>query len=266
MVLPPNPTLGDYCKWFEVNCSPEVMMPLLPVIIRLDGANFHNWTKGLERPFDHKLIGVMQETTRQLVTHTNATIGYTQSDEITLVLYSTDLNSTIYHDGKKSKILSKLAAYCSVIFNDIAKSYLPDHGKIATFDARIFQVPNLEWAYKQLLWREKDAVKNSISMLAQHHFHHNTLQGLNRNQLQEKLFTEKGVNWNSLPNCCKRGTYFKRKTITQSFVSMTPDEISLLPPMHNARNNPESEFERNVIEELDIPILSKITDWETLLF
>ena len=47
-------TLGDWCKFLEKNFSNEVMIPTLPVIIRLDGNNFHNWTKGLERPFDKK--------------------------------------------------------------------------------------------------------------------------------------------------------------------------------------------------------------------
>lgn len=49
-------TLGDWCKWLEKNFSNEVMIPTLPVIIRLDGNNFHNWTKGLERPFDKSVI------------------------------------------------------------------------------------------------------------------------------------------------------------------------------------------------------------------
>ena len=41
--------LADWCKWLEKNFSPEIMIPTLPVIIRLDGNNFHNWTKGLKR-------------------------------------------------------------------------------------------------------------------------------------------------------------------------------------------------------------------------
>ena len=133
--------LSDWCKWLEKNFSPEVMIPTLPVIIRLDGNNFHNWTKGLKRPFDEDLTDLMVDTTKMLVQETNAVIGYTQSDEITLILYSGDRKSAIYNDGKKQKILSKLSGKLTPYFNDTRKKYLPNHDKIANFDARIYQTP-----------------------------------------------------------------------------------------------------------------------------
>ena len=79
-------SLGSWCKWLEKNFSPEVMIPTLPVVIRLDGVGFSKWTKGLNRPFDEKLTQLMIETTKFLVEETNAVVGYTQSDEITLIL------------------------------------------------------------------------------------------------------------------------------------------------------------------------------------
>jgi tRNA(His) 5'-end guanylyltransferase len=69
-----NKNLADWCKWFEKNFSPEIMIPTLPVIIRLDGNNFHNWTKGLEKPFDRKLTELMTETTKFLVQALNQMI------------------------------------------------------------------------------------------------------------------------------------------------------------------------------------------------
>ena len=86
-------TLGDWCKFLEKNFTNDIMIPTLPIIIRLDGNNFHNWTKGLDRPFDKKLNELMVETTKYLVKETNDIVGYTQSDEITLIIYS---------DNKKS--------------------------------------------------------------------------------------------------------------------------------------------------------------------
>lgn len=135
--------LGDWCKWLEKNFSPEVMIPTLPVIIRLDGNNFHNWTKGLKRPFDENLTQLMIETTKFLVKETNAVVGYCQSDEITLILYSADRKSAIYNDGKKQKILSKLTGKCVIYFNEQRKKYLPNHNKLANFDCRIYQTPTL---------------------------------------------------------------------------------------------------------------------------
>jgi tRNA(His) 5'-end guanylyltransferase len=255
--------LGDWCKWLEKNFSPEVMIPTLPVIIRLDGNNFHNWTKGLRRPFDKKLTQLMVETTKFLVEETNAVIGYTQSDEITLILYSPDRKSAIYNDGKKQKILSKLPAKCVNFFNDRRKELLPNHNKNAVFDARIYQTPTLHDAAIQLLWRENDATKNSISMLAQSLFSHSELQNLNGGQMQDKMMLEKGINWNELETQYKRGTYVKRVRTSRPF---TAEELASLPPKHNAHRNPDLVIERNVIQEIELPIFSTIENKAGVVF
>ena len=256
-------TLGDWCKFLEKNFSPEVMIPTLPVIIRLDGNNFHNYTKGLKRPFDTDLTKLMVETTKYLVSETNAVVGYCQSDEITLILYSPDKKSKIYNEGKKQKILSKLTAKCCNFFNEKRKELLPNHNKTAVFDCRIFQTPTLEDACLQLLWRENDATKNSISMLAQSLFSHNSLQGLNGFQMQDRMMLEKNVNWNDLESRFKRGTYVKRSKILKAF---TKEDLDLLPAKHKARLNPDLMIERTVIEEIEYPIFNKIKNKVDVIF
>ncbi len=256
-------TMGDWCKFLEKNFSPEIMIPTLPVIIRLDGNNFSKWTTGLNKPFDEKLTQLMTETTKFLVEETNAIVGYTQSDEITLVIYSNDRKSDIYHKGKKQKILSKLTAKCVNFFNDRRKELLPEHDKVAVFDARIYQVPSLHDACVQLLWRENDATKNSISMLAQSHFSHNSLENMNGSQMQDRLMLEKNVNWNDLPVKYKRGTYVKRIKTSSEF---SAEELASLPPMHNAHKNPDLIIERSVIKEIEYPIFNKITNKVEVIF
>lgn len=256
-------SLGDWCKWLEKNFSNEVMIPTLPVIIRLDGNNFHNWTKGLKRPFDEDLTNLMVATTKFLVQETNAVVGYTQSDEITLILYSNDRKSSIYNDGKKQKILSKLTAKCVSYFNENRPKYLPNHNKVAVFDCRVYQTPTLHDAAIQLLWRENDATKNSISMLAQSLFSHTTLQGLTGSQMQDKMMLEKSVNWNDLPIKNKRGSYVKRVKTSRPF---SIEELATLPPQHNAHKNPELIIERNVIQNIEYPIFSKITNKAEVIF
>ncbi len=256
-------TLSDRCKWFEKNFSPEVMIPELPVILRLDGCNFGQFTKGLKKPFDERLTQLMVDLTKFLVKETNAIIGYTQSDEITLILYSANMDSAVYNDGKKQKILSKLTGKAVSFFNDRRKELLPDHNKLANFDCRIFQVPNLHWACNQLLFRENDATKNSISMLAQSKFPHKELQGLNGNQMQDKLMVEKGINWNDLDMAFKRGTYVKRCIVTKAFTS---DELESLPLEHNARRNPQLLIERSVIEVKTYPIFQTIKNKIDVVF
>jgi tRNA(His) guanylyltransferase len=256
-------TLGDWCKFLEKNFSPEIMIPSLPVIIRLDGNNFHSWTKGLERPFDNNLNQLMVETTKFLVKETNAIIGYHQSDEITLILYSADRKIALYNDGKKQKILSKLTAKCVNFFNEKRKELLPNHNKIAVFDCRIFQVPTLHDACVQLLFRENDATKNSISSLAQSLFSHNELQYLNGNELQDKMILERGVNWNNLETKFKRGTYIKRITTTKPF---SKEELDELPTFHKAHSNPELIIKRSIIKEIEYPILNKIENKVDVIF
>jgi tRNA(His) guanylyltransferase len=260
-------TMGDWCKWLEKNFSPAVMIPTLPVIIRLDGNNFSKWTLGLDKPFDEKLNQLMAETTQFLVEETNAVVGYTQSDEITLILYSSDRKSDIYHKGKKQKILSKLTAKCVNFFNDRRQELLPEHNKTAVFDARIYQTPSLHDAAVQLLWRENDATKNSVSMLAQSHFSHgkkgSRLHGLNGSQMQDLLMNEKGVNWNDLPAKYKRGIYVKR---TKKSTPFSAEELASLPPMHNAHKNPDLVIERSVIDRIEYPIFQKIENKTGVIF
>lgn len=256
-------TLGEWCKWLEKNFSNEVMIPTLPVIIRLDGNNFHSWTKGLNRPFDLDMVELMTETTMFLVKETNAVVGYTQSDEITLILYSKDRKSSIYNDGKKQKILSKLTAKCVNFFNEKRKELLPSHNKTAIFDCRIYQTPTLQDACAQLLWRENDATKNSISMLAQSLFSHNQLQNLNGNQMQDKMMIEKGINWNDLNSKLKRGTYIKRMQTSRPFSS---EKLNDLPLMHTARKNPDLILERSVIKEVEYPIFNSIANKVDVIF
>lgn len=255
--------LSDWCKWLEKNFSPEVMIPTLPVIIRLDGNNFHNWTKGLKRPFDEDLTDLMVDTTKMLVQETNAVIGYTQSDEITLILYSGDRKTAIYNDGKKQKILSKLSGKLTPYFNETRKKYLPNHDKIANFDARIYQTPTLHDAAIQLLWRENDATKNSISMLAQSLFPHQELQNLDGNQMQEKMWKEKGVNWNDLQVKFKRGSYVKRVVTSKPF---SAEEISSLPPKHKAHQDPNLIIERSIISSVELPIFNSIKNKADVVF
>lgn len=256
-------TMGDWCKWLEKNFTNEVMIPTLPVIIRLDGNNFSKWTNGLQKPFDKRLTQLMTETTKYLVKETNAIVGYTQSDEITLILYSNDRKSSIYNDGKKQKILSKLTAKCVNFFNDKRREILPTHDKTAVFDCRIYQVPTLHDACVQLLWRENDATRNSILNLAQSLYSHNEVKFLHTNVLQDKMMLENGVNWNDLEVKLKRGTYIKRIITSKPF---TADELAALPPKHNAYKNPNLVIERSIVEEVEYPIFSKIENKVDVIF
>lgn len=252
-----NDKIGNRMKAYESQTTGIKMIPRIPVIARLDGKGFSKFTRGLKRPYDQRLSDLMVETTKYLVKETNANCGYTQSDEITLMWYVDSWESSIYFDGKLFKMISDLAAMCSVYFNRLLPQYLPEKAdKMPRFDCRVFNVPTLDEAVNAFLWRELDATKNSISMAAQHYYSHKQLDGKNGSEKQEMLF-QKGVNWNDYPAFFKRGTYIQRRRVLTKF---TTDELSKLPIKHAARQNPDLEIERWAVDKVELPPLNKVTN------
>jgi tRNA(His) 5'-end guanylyltransferase len=260
--------LGDRMKLYEGLTTPHRLLPMLPVVARIDGRSFHTFTKGLQRPYDPGLSRLMVETTRYLVEETNARIGYTQSDEINLVLYSDDHESKIYFDGRLQKLVSQLAAQATAAFNFLLPTHLPEKAaqrglhNLPSFDARVFVVPSLTEAANAILWRELDASKNSVSMAARAYYSHGELLGKNSSEMQEMLF-QKGVNWDSYPAFFKRGTYIRRRAVRRKF---SVEELAALPPLHNAHKNPDLEIERSEIAEIELPPLNRVTNREQVLF
>jgi tRNA(His) 5'-end guanylyltransferase len=256
-------TLGDRIKFYESQGLPDRFLPLLPVVIRLDGVAFHTFTKGLSRPYDKRLSDLMIETTKFLVKETNARCGYTQSDEITLVLFSDTHESQIYFDGRVQKILSVLPARASVFFNEKLTSYLPEKAGVSpVFDCRAFTVPNKTEAVNTLIWREKDATRNSVSMAAQAYYSHKELDKKSSSDKQELLF-KKGINWNDYPAFFKRGTYVQRKLIDRPFSSI---ELATLPDKHEAKTNPELVIKRTDYVVLEMPPILKVMNKVEVVF
>ena len=201
---------GDRMKTYE-RLSESQLTPNLPIVVRLDGKSFSKYTSRLERPYDLKLIELMQNTCKHLmkISH-NIKVAYQQSDEITLII-SNDYDNPVEYSGRVQKLCSILAAECSVYFAThayILENALHDH---PVFDCRIFNVPDWVEASNAVLWREQDATKNSIQLAGQSNFSHKEMQGLKNNQVQEKLLLEKNINWNDYPASFKRGSYIKRE-------------------------------------------------------
>lgn len=247
-------------------------IPLLPVVVRIDGKNFSRWTKGLDKPFDADMINIMQQVTKRLVKETRALVGYTQSDEISLIFYSDNPESQIFFDGKIFKMTSVLASMTTAYFNKIVEHAPVNLGcevdkfyyrPLAFFDCRVWQVPTKQEAINYLIWRELDAVRNSIQSVGQANFSHKQLHHKNQNEIQEMLFQEKGINWNNYSPSEKRGSYFSRQTTERAF---TTNEIDKLPPKHEARSNPNLIITRQDIIELEIPRLTQITNPMEVIF
>ncbi|MCI5055784.1 MAG: tRNA(His) guanylyltransferase Thg1 family protein [Flavobacteriales bacterium] len=196
-------SLGKRMKEQYENRSRYFLPRRTYTIIRLDGKAFHSFTKGMERPYDQKLIDTMDYTSRKLCEEIQGSVfAYTQSDEISILLTDFEKAGTAaYFDGNIQKIASISASIATYYFNDFFGKV---EDKKAFFDSRVFTIPDPVEVENYFIWRQQDAVRNSIIMAAQSLFSHKELKGKNSNDMQEMCFS-KGLNWNDMPDGFKRG-------------------------------------------------------------
>lgn len=203
--------LGDRMKLYESQFDNK-LLPLLPLMARLDGQCFHSFTKGLEKPFDINLSNLMIATAEFLLLKNHALVAYTQSDEITLLFYKEE-NLDSYFANRICKLSSILASQASAFFNINLSNYLPNKSNLLPiFDCRVWNVPNKIEAVNNLLWRELDATRNSITSAAQSVYSHKELQNKSSSDKHEMLW-QKGINWNDYPNFFKRGIYLRKRVV-----------------------------------------------------
>lgn len=212
-------SLGDRMKQYE-SVPKNYLTRRIPAIIRLDGKAFHTFTRGMEKPFDAILMKAMQETMKYLCENVQGcVIGYTQSDEITLVLTDyASIKTDAWFGYNVQKMTSIAASMATLAFNELFFRIITnanvsnekffkykDKVNTALFDARAFSVPKDE-VCNCLIWRQQDATRNSIEAVGQAHFSPRQLHGKSCNEIQDMLFVEKGVNWNNFSTDCKRGS------------------------------------------------------------
>lgn len=202
-----NDSLGDRMKGYE-NVTNMRLMSRTPVIIRLDGKAFHTFTRGLDKPFDHGLNMAMASTMEHLCNSLQGAIfGYTQSDEISILLQDWATFTTDgWYDYKIQKMVSVAASIATAHFNSIYSH--PIKTELALFDARIFNVP-FEEVENYFIWRQNDCTRNSINSVARANFSHKELQGVSVAGVHDKLMLERGINWNDFETRYKRGVCFR---------------------------------------------------------
>lgn len=244
--MPVNDELGKRMKLYYEQIPQTKLLRRTPVVIRIDGKAFHTFTKGFRKPFDDVLIKSMQETAKYLCENIQGCVlGYTQSDEITLILIDyKNLNTSAWFDYKVQKICSIAASMATMVFNRVfakmvddisisiqwADTYSSDIDKDeiyenlpyiaayekavekgAMFDARCFNIPKEE-VTNLIYWRQLDAIRNSIQMVGQANFSHSELQNKSCKDIQNILMLQKNIiNWNDYPTYKKRGTCIVRR-------------------------------------------------------
>lgn len=226
-------SLGDRMKCYE-NVTRNYLTRRTPVIIRVDGKAFHSFTRGFKKPFDGIFVKSMQETMKYLCENIQGCVlGYTQSDEITLVIIDYEkIESCAWFDNNIQKMASISASMATLAFNKYFSAnvykYIEDYKKEhqlifieednkyyntlidaikkgAMFDSRVFTLPKEE-VVNCVIWRQQDATRNSINSVGQANFSHKQLQNKSCNDVQDMLMSEKGINWNDYTTTLKRGS------------------------------------------------------------
>lgn len=200
-------------KGYE-NITRNHLISRMPVVLRLDGKAFHTFTRGFEKPFDRVMIQSMQATMKYLCEHIQGCVlGYTQSDEITLVLVDYEkLNTCSWFDNNIQKMCSVASSMATYAFRKtMFAATLPgtiyreklENG--AFFDCRAFNVPK-EDCTNSIYWRQQDAIRNSKQSLGQAHFSHKELHGKSTEDIVTMVKEKAGILWNNLPIDWQRGS------------------------------------------------------------
>ena len=198
--------LGNRLKRNYENVSKTYLTRRMPVIIRLDGKAFHSFTRGFDKPFDSVLSNAMQKTMEYLCKNVEGCVlGYTQSDEISLLLVDyKNLNTDAWFNYAVQKCVSVVSSMATFAFNkffdeciddfyykkekkdmfgcgylevtdgNLYNSYEKSLDRGALFDARIFNIPKEE-VVNYFVWRQNDCVRNAINSIGQKYFSNNEL-------------------------------------------------------------------------------------------
>lgn len=216
-------SLADRMKQYE-SVNDRYLVPKIPFIIRVDGKNFSTYTRGFKKPFDKIMGKTMREVATKLCEEIpGAVLGYTQSDEITIICKYTDrIVSQAWFNGRVRKIetiaASKATKWFNKLFTENVVNYeiefrqkissydidkdayrkydtvLRKKAGMAEFDARVFNVP--EWdCINNIIWRQQDAIRNSVEMVGHANFSNKELHKVNCEGIKKMLKEQRGIDW-----------------------------------------------------------------------
>jgi tRNA(His) 5'-end guanylyltransferase len=247
---------GNRMKAYEAIETARKLDPMLPIYARIDGRSFSRFTRGMDRPFDARMTEAMIETTKHLVHETHARIGYTQSDEISMVWLADSLESDVLFSGKVQKMVSVLASMTAAKFARVCPAGYED--RMPHFDCRVFQLPSKEEAANAFLWRAMDARKNAISMVAQSRFSHKNLHGQDQKAMLAML-KEIGVNFEDYPLAFRRGSFVRRFNVERM---LTAEEMERIPEKHR----PAGPVVRSEMRVVEMPPFNRVVNRVEVIF
>lgn len=244
-----NDSLGDRMKGYE-NVNRNYLTKRMPTIIRIDGKAFHSFTRGFTKPYDGIFNETMWETAKFLCKNVEGCkLAYVQSDEISLLLTDYEnINTQAWFEKNIQKMVSVSASMATLAFNKefqrISCGEEPYSKKYnqAMFDSRVFNIPQEE-VCNYFIWRQQDATRNYIQAIGQVHFSQKELMGKSCNEIQDMLFNNVGVNFNTLPVHRKRGVCIEKTYFLKDDAERSKWEINMeIPVFTEDRNYIEREL------------------------
>jgi tRNA(His) guanylyltransferase len=227
MTIQRRDALGDRMKRYE-DITRYKLPPRTYTLLRVDGRAFHTWTRGLAKPYDTFLMDLMDKTAIALCEEIAGTqFAFVQSDEISLLAVDfLEIGTQAWFDGLVQKWCSVAAAIATMAFNmELMKLkganptenelLITKKSPVATFDARVWTIPDHVEVENYFVWRQQDAVRNSVMMLARAHASHKQLHGKNQSA-QHEIIHAAGDNWEKHPARFKHGGVIRRQAVDYS--------------------------------------------------
>lgn len=227
-----GPTLTDRMRKYEESYTTQFTRRM-PIIIRLDGKGFSNYTKNLKKPFDKSMSKIMQDTAAYLMAEIQGCVfAFSQSDEISLFLRDYDsLNTESWYGSNVQKLVSVSASLATAKFNHVASS---QGLGLAHFDSRAFILPKEE-VVNYFIYRQHDGVRNSIQMMGQKFLGHKECQGKNNNILKEMLEAN-GNNWYDTEQVFRHGFAIVKGELPDTSLDLFKDNRSYIEDLVYIKN------------------------------
>jgi tRNA(His) 5'-end guanylyltransferase len=257
---------GDRMKAYEAMETARVLDRDVPIYARIDGRSFSSFAHGMRRPFDLRMTAAMVGTMKHLVGETHARIGYTQSDEISLVWSCDSPERQPLFGGKVHKLTSVLASMAAASFaSEIRLAFEPEVSErllaaLPHFDCRVFSLPSKTEAANALLWRAMDARKNAVSMATRSVYSAKQMHGKDQSAMRAML-ADKGIEFEDYPASFKWGTWARRVTFDRGF---TAEELARIPEKH--RPPPDSVVARSEVRTIAMPEFHRVSNRVAVVF
>ena len=184
------------------------------VLAMVDGRTFSSLIKNkFKKPFDDEFISIMNDTASYLVQKVQgAKFAFVQSDEISLFITDNDKpESTLFYDGRLTKLLSVIPAMTTSFFNRRLLSgkinNLPassddiqqmiENEPLYQFDCKVWTVPCINDVFAWYLFRQNDCIRNSRQQAAQTYISFNKLRNKTTDEQIAMLKKLNGIDWHT---------------------------------------------------------------------